>query len=159
MQKEILPFTWYVLNHDFNASTVKPYDILAYREFLVKKFKKQCETKEAFAEKLRRDLMHQYWSRCEYEILLYVENSRVLLMPWTGQFIDGVLDITDNHTLNWPAFASKLLKTRGWYDCASKRTYVKFDVYDQLMFRFNELVDFCWTYSHKYQRYRTKKEI
>lgn len=157
MIKEIAPFTWYVLIHDFNANTVKPYDVLAYREFLVKKFKKQQVTKEAFAEALRKELKHQYWARCEYEMLLYIENNRVYLMPWTGKFTAGVIDITDNPLLNWTAFARKLLKVRGWPDCASKRTYVKFDIYDQLMFRFDELIDFCWNYKHGYHRY--KREI
>jgi hypothetical protein len=34
--------------------------------------------------------------------------------------------------------------------------YVKFDVFDQIMFRFDEIVDFTYNYRHKYQR--IKKE-
>ena len=153
--KEIrLPFSWYTLIHDFNAQTIIPYDILAHREFLIKRFKKQFETKEAFAEALHRDLKYQYWSRCEYEMLLYVENERVYLMPWVGKLRVDKLDITDNPLLNWPAFAKHLLRDRGWPDRTNNRTYVKFDIYDQIMFRFDELVDFCWSYQHKYQRHK-----
>jgi hypothetical protein len=43
-----------------------------------------------------------------------------------------------------------------WADKETGRQYVKFDVYDQLKFRFDELIDFVWNYRHKYQR--IKKE-
>lgn len=151
------PFSWQVLIHDFNTHTIIPYDILAHRELLIKKFKKLHSTKEAFAEALRKDFMYQYWSRCEYEMLLYIGNNRVYLMPWVGDLIGDKLDITDNTLLDWPTFAKHLLSNRGWHDKTNNRKYVKFDIYDQIMFRFDELVDFCWEYQHTYQR-RKKEE-
>lgn len=151
------PFSWQVFIHDFNTHTIIPYDILAHREPLIKKFKKLYSTKEAFAEALRKDFMYQYWSRCEYEMLLYVENNRVYLMPWVGKLIGDKLDVTGNTLLDWPAFAKYLLSNRGWLDKINNRIYVKFDIYDQIMFRFDELVDFCLEYRHKYQR-RKKEE-
>lgn len=146
------PLVWNALIHDFNTAEIKPYNVLSHREFLIKRFKKLCSTKEAFAEELRRDLMHQYWSRCEYEMLLYVDNNRVYLMPWSGKLVGDKLDITDDTTLDWRVFANKLLQKQGWRDNSTNRVYVKFDIYDQLMFRFNEFVDFCWNYCHKYER-------
>ncbi len=157
MTEKRAPFSWQVLIHDFNAHKIIPYDILTHREFLIKRFKKQCETKEAFAEVLRRDLMYQYWSRCEYEMLLYVENNRVYLIPWVGKLIGDKLDITENTLLDWLAFAKHLLCDRGWWDRTNNRKYVKFDIYDQIMFRFDELVDFCWEYQHKYQRHKKEE--
>ena len=149
------PFSWVVRIHDFNADRVKPYDVLAHREDLIKKLKKKHTTIEDFTEAFDRDLRWHYLSRCEYEMILYVENERVYLEPWVGKFKDGRVDITDDKTLDWKAFAEKMLKEQGWNDKENNRLYVKFDIYDQLKFRFDELIEFVWNYRHKYQR--TKK--
>ncbi len=152
------PFTWKVLIHDCNASCVKPYDILAYREDFIKKLKKQYNTKAEFAAALERNFMWQYWSRSEYEMILYIEEGRVYLEPWCGRFKTDRIDITDGDTLDWPAFAEKMLSEYAWRDKENNRDYVKFDIYDQLMFRFEELVDFIWNYRHKYQRVKKESE-
>jgi hypothetical protein len=152
-----LPFVWNVLLHDWNAHDVRVYNVLSTRrEDYIKKLKKKCATKEEFIELLDRDLMHQFWSRSEYEMILYIEDGRVYLEPWCGTFKEGRIDITDGNTLDWPAFARKMLSKHGWHDANNNRTYVKFDAYDQLKFRFDELMDFVWNYKHKYQR--VKKE-
>ena len=158
MSKKVIrpPFSWKVLLHDFNANAVRPHDVLARREDWIKQLKKKCTTKEEFADALDRDFMRQYWSRCEYEMILYVENDRVYLEPWVGKFKEGRVDITDDTSLDWPAFAAEMLK-RPWLDKETGRLYVKFDAYDQLKFRFDELIDFVWAYRHKYQR--MQKEI
>jgi hypothetical protein len=151
-----LPFTWPTLIHDFNAKTVKTHDVLAYREDHIKKLKKKYTTKEEFANALKLELQWQYWSRAEYEMILYIADDRVYLEPWCGTFKEGKIDITDDTTLDWPAFAKKMISEHGWHDANNNRTYVKFDVYDQIKFRFEELTDFVWNYKHKYQR--VKKE-
>lgn len=149
-------FVWNVLLHDWNACDVRVYNILSTgRADYIKKLKKKCSTKEEFVELLDRDLLHQFWSRSEYEMILYIENDRVYLEPWCGRFKTDRIDITNNDTLNWPAFAKEMLE-RAWTDKETGRKYVKFDVYDQLKFRFEELVEFVWNYRHKYQR--LKKE-
>lgn len=151
------PFSWPTLIHDFNAKTVRTYDVLAYREDRVKKLKKKCATKEEFVELFGRDLMHQYWSRAEYEMILYIENDRVFLEPWCGTFKEGRIDITDGDTLNWPVFARAMLE-QAWTDKETGRKYVKFDIYDQLKFRFDEFIDFVWNYQHKYQRIKKEEK-
>ena len=151
--KEIRPpFSWKALLFDINSKKLEEYDVLKYREKLVKDLKKKYLTKEEFAEHLNRDLMWQFWSRCEYEMILYLDEGRVFVKPWAGisDPEKHAVDITDRTDLNWTTFAEKMLKDRCVYDST-----VKIDVYDQLKFRFDELVDFCWTYKHKYQR--TKK--
>lgn len=151
------PFVWNVLLHDWNAHDVRVYNVLSTkREDYIKKLKKKCATKEEFVELLDRDLMHQFWSRSEYEMILYIENDRVYLEPWCGTFKNSRIDITDDTTFDWLAFAQKMLYERTWHDKETSRDYVKFDVYDQLKFRFDELMDFVWNYRHKYQR--IKKE-
>lgn len=152
------PFTWNTLIHDFNAKTVKTHDVLAYREDRVKKLKKRYATKEEFADALKLDLQWQYWAQCEYEMILYTENDRVYLEPWVGDFKDGRVDITDNELLDWPAFAKQMLSERAWHDKENNRDYVKFDLFDQCVFRFEELVDFVWNYRHKYQRIKKEEK-
>ena len=150
------PFSWKVLLHDFNADTVRTYDVLAYKEDFIKKLKKKCGAKQEFIDALDQEFMWQYWSRSEYEMILYVENDRVYLEPWVGKLKDGRVDITDGPYLDWPAFAKKMLEN-AWTNKETGRKYVKFDIYDQLKFRFDELIDFIWNYRHKYQR--IKKEL
>lgn len=152
------PFVWNVLLHDWNANDVRVCNVLSTRrEDYIKKFKKKCATKEEFAKFLKMDFQWQYWSRSEYEMILYIEDDRVYLEPWCGTFKEGRIDITDGDTLNWPVFAKEMLK-QAWIDKETGRKYVKFDVYDQLKFRFDELVDFVWNYKHKYQRIK-KEEV
>ena len=149
------PFIWNTLIHDWNAQDVRVYNVLSHREDFIKKLKKKCTTKEEFIELFDRDLLWNFWSRSEYEMILYVENDRVYLEPWCGTFKEGRIDITDDNTLDWPVFAQKMLDERAWHDKENNRGYVKFDVYDQLKFKFDELIDFVWNYKHKHQR--TKK--
>ena len=153
MSKKVIrpAFSWTVQLHDFNTDDVRLHDVLANRETLVKKLKKKCVTKEEFAEALNKDFMRQYWSRCEYEMILYIEDNRVYLEPWVGKFEEGRVDITEDTSLNWPVFAQKLLEYSRT-DKVTGRKYAKFDAYDQLKFRFDELIDFVWTYKHKYER-------
>ena len=159
MGKKVIrpPFSWVVRLHDFNADAVRSHDVLASREAFVKKLKKKHATREELASALDRDFMRQYWSRCEYEMILYIEDDRVYLEPWVGEFKEGRIDITDDTSLDWIAFANKMLE-QAWTDKETGRKYVKFDVYDQLKFRFDELIDFVWNYRHKYQRVK-KEEV
>lgn len=148
-----LPFVWNVLLHNWNAGDIGVYNILSKtREDYIKKLKKKCASKEEFIQLFDRDLMHQFWGRSEYEMILYVEDDRVYLEPWCGTFKAGRIDITDDDVLDWPVFADKMLEQRAWTDKQNGRKYVKFDVYDQIKFRFDDLVDFVWNYRHKYSR-------
>lgn len=147
------PFSWKALLFDVNSDKLVEHDVLKYREKFVKDLKKKCTTKEEFIDKLFRDFMWQYWSRCEYEMILYIENGRVFVQPLIGcrEPNECRVDITDRPGFDWPKFAEQILKIKGYKDGTAK-----IDVYDQLRFRFDELADFCWEYKHKYQR--NKKE-
>ena len=151
--KEIKPpFSWKTLLFDVNSQKLVEYDVLKYREKVVKELKKKYTTKEEFADKLDREFMYHYWSKCEYEMILYLDEGRVFVKPWAGIRApeEHAVDLTDRTDFNWQAFAEKMIKECGW-----RGGTVKIDVYDQLKFKFDELVDFCWNYKHKYQR--TKK--
>ena len=146
------PFSWITYLFDFNTKKVEAYDVLKYREKFIKKLKKEYQTKEEFGEKLFRDFQWQYWSRCEYEMILYIEDERVFAEPWPPgpDPKSQRIDITDYPGFDWLAFTREMIDKHGYRD-----ETVKVDVYDQLKFRKQEVIDFCWNYRHKYQR--TKK--
>lgn len=143
------PFSWKAYLFDVNSDKLVEHDVLKYREKLVKELKKKCSTKEEFIDKLMRDFMWQYWSRTEYEMLIYIENDRVFVQPWVGcrEPKDYRVDVTDYSNFDWTKFAELMLYNKGY-----KTGIAKIDVYDQLRFKFDELADFCWEYKHKYQR-------
>lgn len=149
------PFSWKVCIFDINSNKLVDYDILKHREKFVKDLKKSCSTKEEFVDRFFRDLMWQYWSRCEYELLIYIENERVFVQPWVGctDPEEARVDVTEFPNFNWQAFAELMIYNKGYKDGVAK-----IDAYDQLRFRFDELADFVWNYKHKYQRNKKEKE-
>ena len=78
---------WYVYYHDSNAqkSFKKEVDVLL----------KEKIDKDDFSEKLKREMMYYFWSRCEYEIIL---------SPWTGRADNIKIDIYDQIMMNFDGF-------------------------------------------------------
>ena len=144
--KNITPgFTWKVKLFDVNSHKIIDYDILEYREEKIKKFKKTYRTFEAFADALQRDLMYQFWSRSEYELLIGYEDSMLCLWPWIFE-ADRYI-IPKDSDFDWTTFAAEFLSTKAWFNGKAK-----IDVWDQINFRFGEFARFCWHFRHKYQR-------
>lgn len=72
-----LQFEWYVLNEYFNRNhSIEPFNIFnnihvnEETNKLCVKYKKDKMSFEDFTEELRKIIMWQEWSRCEYEILV-----------------------------------------------------------------------------------------
>lgn len=155
MKKEFKPLSWLVVEYDCNANKIQYYDILEYREDDIKKMKKKCVTKEEFAEALRREMMWRYWSKCEWELIIRLtEDGRVILSPWVGcRNPDEVeIDVTDITNFDWKGFAEHHIGKQIFKNGA------KIDVYDQLMWQWEDFVDYVWNYHHKWQR-RKKNEL
>ena len=131
---------WNVFSHDFNKKEIETYNIFNHGRFLedVKKNLKKCETKEEFAELLRRDLFCYFGSKYEWEIVI---------TSWVPHITVEELD-----RLN--AEREKTLKE---YNREPYRLYVnpdvgeKIDVYSQVLMNFQHVVNYLW--SHK----RSKK--
>ena len=150
-KKEFKPFEWIVLYHNFNSDKIEQYNILKYREDDIKKMRKKFKTKEEFAEKLRREMMYYYWSRCEWEMIITkTEDNHIILTPWCGcKNPDEVaIDVTDNTDFDWIGFADKHIERQIYKNSA------KVDVFDQLQYRWEEFVDYVWNYRFKYERKR-----
>ena len=131
---------WNVYTHNFNGKSIEKYNIFNHGRFMedVKKELKKCETKEEFAERLRRDLFYYFGSKCEWEIVV---------TSWTPH-----ITVSELERLN-----KEREETIEKYGREPYRLYVnpdvgeKIDVYEQVMMNWDLFVDYVW--SHK----RSKK--
>lgn len=151
--KQNKKFTWLVMNFDANKQVIEPYDVLAYRESDIKKMKKKCSSKEELSELLEREMMYYYWSKAEFELLISLKHKKIKLTPWCGCYHPEFAEIEVKNELNfdWLGFALRHLTGQTGDDTA------KIDVYDQLKYKWDDFVNFCWEYHHKWQR-NNKKE-
>lgn len=148
-KREFKPLTWLVMYHNFNSDKLELYDVLRYREDFIKKLKKKCATKEEFAEKMQREMMWSYWSKTEWELVVEIDdNNHIWLSPWIGsRDPENVrIDVTDREDFDWIGFARWHINRKIYKNRA------KIDVYDQLEYRWDEFIDYVWSYRHKYQR-------
>jgi hypothetical protein len=153
VKQEPKPMSWKVKNYFINENKIWDYNVLKYREDQIKKLKKKYPTKEEFAEEMRHEMMWQYWSRCEYEVIIKVNDNRVWLSPWVGcRDPESVkIDVTDDESFDWHNFEEHHI---GKQICKDE---AKIDIYDQLQWKWSEFIDYCWNYRHKWQR-RKKDE-
>lgn len=142
------PLTWKVLHFNMNRNMIEEYDVLKYRLKQMKEFKKKSENKEEFSELLNREMMWQYWSRSEYELILERVDNKLYLKPWVGCRNPEEVKIDVTEEAFWQEFANS--RYRSWWgnEC-------KIDIYDQLIHRWDEFVDYLWTTRLPYER---KKE-
>ena len=93
---------WYVYNENFNGQRIEVVDLFDsyYMSKEVPEILKLCsDKKEVFAGMLNDVLRYQYWSRCEYEIVLTGWPP-----PKKETFKKMKIDIYDQVRLNWDAF-------------------------------------------------------
>ena len=153
MKKEFKSLSWKVKNYDVNRDVIEDYDILEYREDLIKRFKKNCKTKEEFAKELRSECLYRYWSKCEWELVIKLtDDGRVILLPWCGcRNPEAVaIDVTEDTSFDWKGFAIKHINEQIF------KNEAKIDVYDQLEWRWTEFVDYCWYTRLKWERKNSK---
>ena len=153
MKRESNSLSWLVTYHDVNADKIKYYNILKYREDFIKKLKKKCKTKEEFADKMHREIMYYYWSKCEWELIIEVDDdNRIWLSPWVGcREPENVrIDVTDREDFDWRSFAETHIGKQIY------KNEAKIDVFDQLEWRWTEFIDYCWYTRLKWERRNSK---
>lgn len=134
---------WIVYNFNVNKQKIEAYNILkhySFREY-AKKAAKKYKTKEEFTEQLKRELMYYFWSRSEYELVIEItEDNRIFLNPWVGcREPEKVrIDVTDDTSFNWRAFAKKHIKQQIY------KTKAKIDVFDQVNYMWDEFSEYIW---------------
>ncbi len=137
---------WTVKHYDYNIPAITDYDLFPYFEEFLLKLKKQKLTREEFAKEIKSELMYHYWSKCEYEIFIEKENDgRIYLLPHCGGREKDVafLDVTDDTSFDWKGFAEMHIKMQIYGNKA------KIDIWNQIEYRFDEFIEYCWDGIHK----------
>ena len=131
---------WEVYRHNFNSDIIEKYNVLSHGTFIkyAQEHKKKNKTKEEFADNLRKELMYYFWSKCEHEVILDKQGDKYYIKPWAERKQGISLDVTDDE-FDWASFYD-------WvnYLKYSKDGEIKIDVYDQVMYKFKDFVDYCW---------------
>jgi len=91
-----------VINYDCNAKKFVTYDIIPYLKEQYKKVKKKDRpsTFEELKEFVKNESMYQFWSRCQYEIIL---------MDWPCKQIDEKWDVYDQIIMNLDTITNILI--------------------------------------------------
>jgi len=155
VKREFKPLSWKVKNYLINENKIWDYDILKYREDQIKKLKKKCSTKEEFAKAMRCEMMWQYLSRAEYEVIIRLyDDGHILLFPWCGccNPEEVAIDVTYDVSFDWKGFAEHHIGKQIY------KNEAKIDIWDQLEYRWTEFIDYVWNYRHKYQRTKNTEE-
>lgn len=149
MKQEFKPISWIVKIFDFNTQSIRNYDVIGRREAYIKKMKKECSTKEEFIEALKREMHWRFWSRSEYELIIQItDGDRVILLPWSGcsDSENAAIDVTNDDAFDWKSFANYHIAKQA---CEHK---AKIDIYDQIMWTWPKMAEYCWYTRLKYQR-------
>jgi len=81
-------------NNEIIPINLFEYNWIFLKELLYAK-KHYSKDYEKFCDHVRGWLQHEYWSRCEYE---------VIVINWTGRECEYLLDIYTQVMLNWDRF-------------------------------------------------------
>lgn len=148
-KREFKPLSWKVKNYNCNADKIGDYDVLKYREDFIKKLKKKCHTKEEFAEAMQREMMYYFWNKAECELIIEVaEDGHIWLIPWCGcrEPEKVKVCVTNDENFDWKNFADFHIGKQIY------KNEAKIDIYDQLRWKWDEFIDFCWYTRLKYER-------
>ena len=95
---------WYVFFYNFNKGCIETYDVLQHGRLIedLKKLARKKLDKATFKEELRKSLMHYFWAKCEYEIIISA-------WPPNENAKDEKVDIYSQIMLNYDAFCDYIL--------------------------------------------------
>ncbi len=103
MKKLAKKLEWNVVYHNVNGEEIEVHNIFDHGGVMkdIEKAVKKCDTREAFAEEMRRTLMYYYWSKAEWE---------VIVSPWCGgrNTKDIKIDVYWQVKMNWERFIDYL---------------------------------------------------
>lgn len=80
-----------VLVHDFNQNKFVPYNVIPYLVNCYKEAKKKPKTFKEFRKFIDKESKYQFWSRCQYE---------VILMDWPCQKLQEKIDVYEQIKMN-----------------------------------------------------------
>lgn len=141
MLKKQNKLVWNVIHESINRGNIEQWNVFNHGGFMkdvIKAFDKYKNDKEEFLNRVKSSAMYYYWSKCEWEVVLSNEDGRMVVTPWIGSH-DIRLDVTDDENFDWSGFYNKMTERY-----VAKDASVKIDVYDQLMFMWEEFTDYLW---------------
>lgn len=97
---------WFAYKSDFNRGIIESWDVFnnsRLKEDIVNEFKK-ASTFEEFQDKLESEIMYNYWSKCEYEIILG-------FWPPRNDGKEEKIDVYDQIMLNFDQFSEYVWNT------------------------------------------------
>ena len=107
---------WNVYIGDFNARTIKRYNVFQHwsftwdierglREIEKSKDLPDNKKKEAFAECVLHNMRYYFWAKCEWEVI-------ISHWPPSEKFCDEKIDVFDQVMLNWDKFIDYIWENR-----------------------------------------------
>ena len=128
---------WNVFVKDFNLKEIVVRNIFEYNIGFIneliniyKEHKKEPLTPTVFGEKVRNALMHEYWSRCEYE---------TVVTSWPPFVYESEIDRLNmerkEHIEKW-----------GNFYCANVNLSIgtKIDVFTQILLNWEQFINYLW---------------
>ena len=93
---------WNVFYYDFNAKEIKLSNVFRHGRYKeeVEELLHKCKDIEEFSDKLRSATMYYFWSKCEWETVIY---------PWVGdEKAAKKIDVFWQLQNNWDRFVEYL---------------------------------------------------
>ena len=141
---------WLVYRFNFNAQKIEKFNIFDHGGFLIYTQKpiKKYISKEDFKDQLKKELLYYFWSKAEHELVIEKYDGGVFLIPWCGcrRPEEARINVSNDFDFDWEEFANTHINRQIYGNKA------KIDVYDQLVWKWKELVDYCWYTRLPYER-------
>lgn len=134
-KKKAADLEWYVYNYNDHKNKIEPVNIFRHVGFAedVDKVRKKYKTRDEFMGQVRKELIYYFWSKSEYELIIQLEDGRVLLLPWCGcrNPEEVAKDVTYENP-EWKHFAKHHISRQIYGNKA------KIDIYEQIVWLWDE---------------------
>lgn len=139
--KNNIKLKWIVYWNNFNSNKFETFNIFEHYRFKdsINTLLSKCETKDEFSKKVQMELMYNFWSKSEYEIIITCKCERIFVSPWLGNE-SYEIDVTNDPSFDWVGFY-EYTNHKIFKDC------IKVDIYDQVMYRYDEFLNYLWNYT------------
>lgn len=127
---------WFVFAEDGPGNDIVPVNLFEYNwvflQDLVRIKRKYGKDFVKFADSVRSALMHEYWSRCEYETIITTWPSYV-----TKAEVARMAKEIEERERQWPGSSSGIVGV-------DLHAGVKIDVYTQVMLNWDSFIKYLW---------------
>ena len=130
--------TWNVLIDDCNKKSIENYNVLKHEEKNIQRIKNETKTFDEFCKRLETHFRSRYWSRCEYELMIEIDDRNHIILYPLFFHRDYNLDVSDRTDFDWRGFAEYHIKKQIY------RTEAKIDIWDQIEYRWIEFARYCY---------------